>query len=331
MRSQLGCSKYVLIVILVLNWISLASASPTPQVDPFYAASYTLTDLGSPPGLPGGIGGLALKPGDPNTLLVGGDTISPIAAIYAFPVSRGPDNHITGFGGPSTLFASAPWADTFAFGPNGVLFYSTYIFSSIGQIKPGSIAPDKVLTAAIFNFSDGLNFVPPGFPGANQLIFNSYDESDWYQASLSPDGSGTFNIDNTTETVSGIHDAIQGFVYIKHGNPLFSGDTMLVLENGAVQIGAFDIDSDGNPILSTRRTFVSGVEGGEGAVIDPLTGDLLFSKWGGGNEVYRVTGFGVTDFVGPATVPEPSTWLLLGSGLVGLGLWGRKRRREVQA
>ncbi len=95
---------------------------------------------------------------------------------------------------------------------------------------------------------------------------------------------------------------------------------MLVIENGPVQIGAFDIDSNGDPILSTRRTFVSGVDGGNGAFIDPLTGDLLFSKWGGANEVYRVTGF-----LGPAIVPEPSTWILLGSGVAALILWRRRR------
>lgn len=37
---------------------------------------------------------------------------------------------------------------------------------------------------------------------------------------------------------------------------------------------------------------VTGLNGAEGALIDPVTGDFLFSTFGSGNEVFKVTGFG---------------------------------------
>jgi len=33
---------------------------------------------------------------------------------------------------------------------------------------------------------------------------------------------------------------------------------------------------NGDPIVATRRLFVSGLDGAEGAYLDPLTGDYLF-------------------------------------------------------
>ncbi|MDQ6632109.1 MAG: DUF11 domain-containing protein, partial [Verrucomicrobiota bacterium] len=51
--------------------------------------------------------------------------------------------------------------------------------------------------------------------------------------------------------------------------------------------------TNGAPIVSSRRLFVTGLSGAEGAVIDPLTSDFLFSTYGGGNRIVRVQGFGV--------------------------------------
>ncbi len=50
---------------------------------------------------------------------------------------------------------------------------------------------------------------------------------------------------------------------------------------------------------------------------------LTFSDYGGSNEHWIVNAIKV---VGPAPVPEPSTILLLGGGLIGLGWYSRKRK-----
>jgi hypothetical protein len=91
---------------------------------------------------------------------------------------------------------------------------------------------------------------------------------------------------------------------------------MIVSEYSAGEVSTYEVDANGDPLVGTRRTFISGLSGAEGAVIDPVTGDFLFSTFGGGNRVIVVTGF---------AVPEPETVIgvLVGLGLI-LGLRLRK-------
>jgi hypothetical protein len=299
-----------------------AAAAGAQTIQPPYNASYTLADLGAVPGLPAPYGGLAFLPSNSNVIVIGGAANSASGALYAIGVVRGAGSHITGFTGSVALHSAGEFNDGgVVFGPGGVLFYTRYPVNEVGQVEPGSTVNDRIidLTALGITSSVGaLNFVPGGFPGAGQLKIVSYDTGDWYTASYSADGAGTFNITAPVLNTN-IDVGPEGFIYVPLGSPIFpSGTSMLVSEYGNDVVATYQIDAGGNPIPATRALFVDGLAGAEGAVIDPITGDFLFSTFGAANRVIAVRGFGIPPtptFTPPAgqptatptaTVPAPT-------------------------
>ena len=261
----------------------------------FSSAGYSLADLGTPAGVPSNVGGLTLKAGTTDRLLIGGDANDPLGALYEIGVTRDAGGHINGFSGGATVFADADNNDGgVAYGPGGVLFLSRYNLNEIGQIKPGSDETDKVisLAPAVAASPGTLTFVPPGQPGAGSLKLAGFDTGQWYDADVVPDGTGTYNLVNVTPVPNSTLAAggPEGIVYVNPGSRQFSAPSVLISEWGSGTVGAYSVDANGDPVVASRRDFINGLVGAEGAFLDPFTGDVLFSAWGD-DRVIVVRGF----------------------------------------
>jgi hypothetical protein len=271
-----------------------------------YSASYSATSLGSVPGVPSRYGGMTFKFDDPNTILIGGTANEEDGALYSIGVVRGTGNHITGFSGTATRFADAAYNDGgVAYGPGNVLFLARWPNNEIGETKPGSTITDKVVDLSSLVLTDspgGLNFVPAGFPGEGHLKLVTWSSGDWYDVTYLADGSGTYDITAATlvETIEGGPEA---FAYVPPGSPVFAPNSMLQAEYDSGVISTYQVDASGDPILSTRAELITDLTGAEGAIIDPLTGDFLFSTFGGGEQVVLVQGFASPS---PTPTPTPS-------------------------
>jgi len=275
---------------------AFAAPCAAQTVAPFYAGTYTFSDLGSITDVPPSYGGLTLKYDNPFVLLIGGGANGSLGAIYAVQLTRDSANHITGFAGPATLFAEAAYNDGgVAYGPGNVLFLARWPVNQLGQTKPGSVLTDRIIDMAPFGVESSvssINFVPQGFPGAGRMKLTTYSGGQWSDVTIAPDGAGTFDVTAVTEVpASRLPGAPEGFAFVPLGSPLFVNPSMVVSEYGAGTVAAYELDASGNPVIGTRRDFITGLSGVEGAFIDPFTGDFLFSTFGGGNRVIVVRGF----------------------------------------
>lgn len=299
--------------------LAIAAAVPfalAQSIDPFFAGSYSYSDLGSVPDVPANYGGLTLNQAG-NKLLIGGAANGAAGKIYQVDIVRDGSGHITGFSGNATEYAEAQYNDGgLTFGPGGVLFASRWPVNQLGEYLPGSTTPDKIVDLAALGVASShsaIVFGPSDRTYAGHMKLSSWSGGQFYDATYAPDGLGTFDVTGVTQTAT-LQGGPEGIAYVPLGSTLF-GDSMLVSEYSAGLVSTYDVDANGDPILASRKVFMSGLSGAEGAFIDPVTGDFLFSTFGGGNRVIVVTGF---------AVPEPATMSVLALGALALL---RRRRR----
>jgi hypothetical protein len=335
--------------------LAVVPAALSQTIQPPYDTIYTLSDLGAVPGLPTPYGGLTFLNGNPNVIVIGGAANAANGALYSIGVARDAQNHVVGFNGSVALHSAGEFNDGgVVFGPGGVLFYTRFPTNEVGEVKPGSTINDKIVDLTPLGILGpiragggkrglapggaassvgALNFVPSGFPGAGQLKIVSFDTGNWYTCPYAPDGSGTYNITaavlNTT-----IPGGPEGFIYVPTGSPVFPASSMLVSEYDNDVVTAYQFDGGANPILASRAVFIAGLTGAEGAVIDPITGDFLFSTFGAANHVIAVRGFAIpatplpTQPAGPgAEVPmlSPTMLAVLGVVLAAIAVYLTRR------
>jgi hypothetical protein len=270
---------------------------------PEFATDYSCLDLGEVPSIPPKWGGLTTRLGDTERLLLGGSANTEAGTLYDIGLLRDANCHVAAFSAaPPTLFSEAAYNDGgVVYGPDDVLFLARWPVNGLGQQKLGSTATDKIIDTAALGVAQSLAalaFVPEGFGGAGALKLVSWGGGEFYTAAYAPDGSGTFDVTSATFETT-LPGGPEGFVYIEAGNPGFPVNGMLVSEWTANEISAYDVDANGNPILATRRSFITGLQGPEGAHLDPVSGDFLFSTFATVNRVIAIRGFAP-----PPPVPE---------------------------
>jgi hypothetical protein len=289
------------VIALTISCAAMAFACPVASaqdavLSPPFDGAYSITNIGTPPGVPTRLGGLTLKQGTTDRLLIGGGANGADGALYEIGVVRDGGGHITGFSGTAVRVADAAFNDGgVTYGPGGVLFLARWPSNQLGQTKPGSAITDKIIDLGPLGVASSLasvQFVPPGQPGAGSLKMASYSGGQWYDAAVAADGAGTYNLQNVTPIEgSTLPGGPEGFVYVNAGSPQFSGPSMLVSEYQADSVAAYSVNANGDPVIASRRNFVTGLDGAEGAFFDPVTGDFLFSTFGGGDRVIVISGF----------------------------------------
>ena len=265
---------------------------------PPFQKDYAIIDLGPPPGVPDPLGGTTVLWNDDNTLLIGGASEDTAGAIYKIGIDRDACSHIIGWNGSATLVATAPNVDAnlvyLGSAPDGgagpLLVYSEWPNAMMGQLLPTGTSPARETNLANLGLIaqgslGGLGVVPTGtaigeLRGVTYPVYGSISE--WHHIQISADGQ-LVKVNSVSPVVK-LCDGCGagGFAYVPAGSPDFAQESVLVAEwqsDVVTRVSGYQVDANGDPIVSTRFDFVTNFLSPYGAYFDRVSGDYLFLQW----------------------------------------------------
>jgi hypothetical protein len=293
---------------MAVAFVLLVVAAPASAqtVASQFAEHYTLSDLGSVAEVPTPYGGLFILPDRPNTLYLAGSANQQAGALYAVPIARDGNGRITGFAGSAARVADAPYNDGgIVRDPGGLISYAEWPVNGYAQIDLASglvinridLTPFEVASSAA-----GVGFIPAGYPGAGGMRIVSWPGGEYYEVSHEVGGNGKILVRSVSPVPgSQLPGGPEGWAYVPLGSPQFAVPSMIVSEYSAGNVAVYEMDGAGNPVIASRRLFIEGLVGAEGAAIDPVSGAFLFSTFGVSDRVLVANGF-----TPPAPVPALS-------------------------
>lgn len=294
MKNRLNLSS--IIVAAGLSVGCVAGVSQGQTLMPPFDSTYSIRDLGAPPGVVANFGGLFILPSEPNMLYIGGAANGIFGQLFRVPLVRDVNGIVTGFTGTAEVVGDLPYNDGgITPDPGGLVSYGQWPVNRYGQMDPatGLLVTDIDLSPlGVASSSSCVAFIPAGIPGAGGMRISSWSGGQYYRVSYSVGAGGIIQLgDVEAVPESQLPGGPEGFTWVPPGSPLFPNFTMIVSAYSAGQVDVYDVNGSGDPIISSGRPFLTGLAGAEGAAIDPVTGDFMFSTYGGGNRVIFVSGF----------------------------------------
>lgn len=277
--------------LLTCTLLSAVTSTQAQVVLPPFDTYYQVQIVGHP-SLPNDLGGLAIRPTDPNRLLITSRAKTPQAAVWSVEVIRDTAGHIValGDGPPKFEFSGGGEAGgidgSLVVMPNGAIIFPAAETNHIGEVLPGQSAPGLLIPTlpyGVAKFPASVLLVPASWCGAGTITVLTANPAARGQeqtfVNLVPTVNGYWLIDDGEPassypyTVAGLAAIPDNCTTAELGRLVVTceksnGLVTVVIPNGSVTSG-------GLLNWQSRQIMVIGILAPRGVTVDPVTKDLI--------------------------------------------------------